>query len=185
MNCNQDIHNEIKEAGLVICAFCNTQIKQYCPAPHVLRCSNQEIISDHEKFTCFHCAQQQGDDLANEYVDFYENMYKIHKKAVYHRKYMYHIENVIRDLTAAYNIQITGAQINQILGKFNEIQKVLPQVNNGRKRMISIKFILRHFFQIMGIQYWDKIPISKSTRTLNANKQYLNQIQSLIGDQLN
>ena len=71
---------------------------------------------------------------------FMKTCIKIHKKSVYHRKY--HIENVIRDLIAAHNIQITRAQINQILGKFNEIQKVLPQVNNGHKRIIRIKFIL-------------------------------------------
>ena len=40
--------------------------------------------------------QYTGYETSTEYVDFYENKYRMKRKSVYHRKY--HINNVLTDL---------------------------------------------------------------------------------------
>lgn len=76
---------------------------------------------------------------------------------MYIRKY--HILNVIDDIAKRNKIQISYNNREKILRIFALINKVLPQVNNGRKRMISIKFILRQIFRVLGIEY-KFIPLS-------------------------
>ena len=49
--------------------------------------------------------------------------------------------------------------------------------------MISINYILRHALQLMGLPY-DKIPISKSKKTLAFYDQYWVKIMTLIGDKI-
>lgn len=56
-------------------------------------CDNKELINDNEKNVCRNCGQVHGYDTVNEFIDFYENMYRIRRKSVYHRKY--HIENTL------------------------------------------------------------------------------------------
>ena len=46
--------------------------------------------------TCVNCSLVDGYDYAEEYFKFYDNMHKIRKKSVYHRKY--HIENVMNSI---------------------------------------------------------------------------------------
>ena len=70
---------------------------------------------------------------------------------MYIRKY--HILNVINDIARKNKIQMNYNNREKILRIFALINKVLPQVNNGRKRMISIKFILRQIFRVLGIEY--------------------------------
>ena len=134
------LHNSLVEDGEISCPFCDQQLQQPDLQTVEACCDNPTFESENGKILCQNCSQLTGEDLIAEYIDFYQDMYKIRKKSIYNQKY--HIENVIRDLTAAHNIQITRAQINQTLGKFNEIQKVLHQVDVGRKRLISIIFIL-------------------------------------------
>ena len=64
-----------------------------------------------------------------------------------------------------------------------EIGKVLNEVNGTRKRMISVNFIMRKIFKMMGIPY-KNIPISKSKKTLAFYNQYWASIMSLIGDKI-
>ena len=66
---------------------------------------------------------------------------------------------------------------------FTEIGNVINEVNGKRKRMISINFIMRRIFKMMGIPY-KKIPISKSKKTLASYERYWNLIISLIGDRM-
>ena len=66
---------------------------------------------------------------------------------------------------------------------FVEIGKILKEVNGTRKRMISVNFIMRMIFKMMGIPY-EKIPISKSKKTLAFYDKYWVSIMSLIGDKI-
>ena len=66
---------------------------------------------------------------------------------------------------------------------FSEIGKILPQINGERKRMISLNFILIQVLRMMGLPF-DKIPISKSKRTLNSYQEYWEKIILLIGDRM-
>ena len=67
-------------------------------------------------------------------------MYKIGRKLVYHRKY--HIENVITNICSKNRITVSRDKINRILKLFDEIERILSQINGKRKRMISINYIL-------------------------------------------
>ena len=66
---------------------------------------------------------------------------------------------------------------------FSEIGKILPQKNSKRKRMISLKFLLRQVLKMMGLPF-NQIQISKSRKTLASYQQYWTQIILLIGDRI-
>ena len=105
---------------------------------------------------------------ANEFVDFYENMHRIRKKSVYHRKY--HILNVMNDIAQKSSVQIGYYNRKKILRIFSLIDQVTPELDTGRKRMISVNFILKQLFDILGIEY-KFIPLTKSKKAL----MYYNQ----------
>ena len=100
---------------------------------------------------------------------------------MYHREY--HINNAITDVKQKYNIEISYHQKCKIDAIFVEIGKIINEVNGTRKRMISINFIMRRIFKMMGIPY-KNIPISKSKKTLAFYDRYWTTIMSLIGDKI-
>ena len=116
-----------------------------------------------------------------EYVNFYENIHRFIRKSVYHREY--HINNILLDIEEKYNIKISNCQKQKIDAIYVEIGKVLNEVNGTRKRMISVNFIMRKIFKMMGIPY-KNIPISKSKKTLAFYNKYWASIMSLIGDKI-
>ena len=120
-----------------------------------------------------------GFDYVKEYVNFHENMYKIHRKSVYHRKY--HIENVINKV----NINISRMRIDRICKVFDEIQKIAPSIDNKRKRIISINFIIRQLLMLyMPRVPYEDIKITKSKKTLKYYDEYWKSIIDLIGDKI-
>jgi len=123
----------------------------------------------------------QGYNYVKEYVDFYKNRHKFLRKSVYHREY--HINNILLDIKEKYHIEISYHQKNKINILFVEIGKILNEVNGTRKRMISVNFIMRRILKMMGMTY-EKIPISKSKKTLAFYDQYWASIMSLIGDKI-
>ena len=66
---------------------------------------------------------------------------------------------------------------------FSEIGKILPQMNGERKRMISLNFIFRQVFRMMGLPF-NKIQISGSKKTLASYQQYWTQMLLIIGDRI-
>lgn len=96
---------------------------------------------DDGKYVCKRCGQVMWDEYTKKYVDFYEEMYKIRRKSVYNRKY--HIENLITDICTTNRIEIARDEINRICKIFDKIDRILPQVNHGQERMISVKFVLQ------------------------------------------
>ena len=114
-------------------------------------------------------------------MDFYNNMYKIRKKSVYHRNY--HIDNVLDNISCENNIQLTHHQRERIYKVFVEIDSVLNEVNDGRKRMISVKYIIKQLFKMLGLPCKD-INVTKSKRTLTYYKQYWKKVQLLIGNRI-
>ena len=99
-----------------------------------------------------------------------ENRHKIRKKSVYHRKY--HIINVMNDIAQKNNIQIGYDNREKILRIFRLIDQNSPEVNIGRKRMISVNFILKQLFDI-------------KLKTLNYYNQWWVQIYDLIKEDIN
>ena len=181
MNCNPEIHNELKESE-VVCPFCNQQIDFVRKPRDDKCCDNQDIINDNGIHVCQTCGVVQGYDYVKEYVDFYENKHRFMRKSVYHREY--HINNCIMNVKKKYNIEISYNQTCKIDRVFTEIGNVINEVNGKRKRMISINFIMRRIFKMMGIPY-KKIPISKSKKTLAFYNQYWVSVMSRIGDKIN
>ena len=131
--------------------------------------------------TCVNCGLVYGYDYVTEYFNFYDNIHKIRKKSVYHRKY--YIENVLDTIFSENNIQLTYHQREQMYKVFVEIDSVLNEVNDGRKRMISIKYVIKESFKMLGFPYKD-INVTKSKSTLTFYKQYWKKVQSLIGDRI-
>ena len=66
-------------------------------------CSNVKLIKD-GYLVCKNCGKVHDCLTANKSVDIYENMRRIRKKSIYHRKY--HILNVITDIAQKNRIQI-------------------------------------------------------------------------------
>ena len=154
MNCNNDIHDELKETE-VVCPFCDLQIDSRKPT-YFTCCNNQNIISDKGMQVCKSCGIVQGYNFSKEFVDFYCNMNRFLRKSVYHREY--HINNILLDIKEKYNIEISNCQKHKIDIIYAEIGKIINEVNGTRKRMISVNFIMRKIFKMMGIPY-KNIPI--------------------------
>ena len=177
MDCEIGIHEAFIELKQNICPFC----KQ--PLEDEKKCDNieeyMEIVIDNGYIVCRNCGVVQGYKTAREYIDFYENRYRMRRKSVYHRKY--HLNNILMDISTKYNMTFSVEQKNKIMRIFSEIGKILPQINGERKRMISLNFILIQVLRMMGLPF-NKIPISESKNTLASYQQYWTQIMLLIGD---
>ena len=158
MNCNLDIHDELINCGELSCPFCDEKLASNEKPKNDLCCDNQDVINKDGMLVCQICGVVQGYNYVKEYVDFYKNRHKFIRKSVYHREY--HINNVLLDIKGKYNIEISNSQKNKIDAIFVEIGKNLDKVNDTRKRMISVNFIIRRILKMMGVPY-EKIPISK------------------------
>ena len=180
MNCNMNIHDDLKENEELICPFCD---KQLTTLPNAVNqcCDEQNMESVNGMNTCVNCGTVHGYYYVTEYFNFYDNIYKVRNKSVYHRKY--HIENVLDSISSDNYIQLTYHQREQIYKVFVEIDSVLNEVNDGCKRMISIKYVIKELFKMLGLPYKD-INVTKSNRTLKYYKKYWKKVQSLIGDRI-
>ena len=178
MSCNFEIHDELKNMEECTCPFCD-QLLVHKAAE--LCCGDQDIEIIDGMNTCINCGLIHSQEYATESFNFYDKMHLIRRKSVYHRKY--HIENVLDSISSKNNIQLTYYQRKCIHKVFIEIDGVLHKVENGRKRMISIKYIIKQLLKMFGLPYKD-ISVTKSKRTLKSYKQYWEKIQSLIGDRI-
>ena len=188
MNCDIELHESLIESGDIVCPFCDQNLEDSDEKPrdrlakYDSCCDCQDIINNDGMIVCQSCGIVQGYETVREYVDFYENKYRIKRKSVYHRKY--HINNTILDIKQKYNIEISYYQKNKIDRVFIEKGKIINEVNIKRKRMININFILRKVLSMLKIPFED-IPISKSKKTLAFYNKYWANIMSLIGDKIN
>ena len=73
--------------------------------------------------------------------------------------------NAMNDIAQKNNIQIGYYNRENILRIFKLIDLFSPEVNIGRGRMISINFILKQLFDILGTEY-KLIPLTRSKTTL-------------------
>ena len=160
MYCNSDIHDYLKESE-VVCPFCDEKIEDSNKKPKDDECcDNQEVITTDGMQVCRSCGIVQGYNIASEYVDFYENRHRFIRKSVYNRKYHVNNNNILK-IQEKYGIELSNSQKNKIDSIYVAIGNVINDVNCTRKRMISINFIMRKIFKMMGIPY-KNIPISKS-----------------------
>ena len=88
--------------------------------------------------------------MKSDYIDFYENLYKIRRKSIYIRKY--HIENSLNNLLLDQGVELTYNQRDRIYKIFEQIGYILPQINENRRRIISIKYILKKILDMMNLK---------------------------------
>ena len=185
MNCNSEIHDELINCGEISCPFCDQKLEDSNEKHRLVKndlcCDNQYLINDDGMLACISCGVVQGYNYVKEYVDFYKNRHRFIRKSVYHREY--YINNAIIDIEQKYNIIISNCQKHKIDAIYVEIGKIINEVNGRRKRMISVNYIMRKIFKMMGIPY-KNIPISKSKKTLAFYNNYWNKIMYLIGDKI-
>ena len=186
MNCNKELHDELINCGEISCPFCDKNLdSNEKPKDRLVKndlcCDNQDVINEDGMLVCQICGVVQGYNYVKEYVDFYKNRHRFIRKSVYHREY--HINNVLLNIEEKYNIKISNCQKHKIDAIYVEIGNIIDQVNGNRKRMISVNFIMRMIFKMMGIPY-KQIPISKSKKTLAFYNQYWAKIMFLIGDKI-
>ena len=136
MNCDIELHEGLIELGDIVCPFCNNELdSNEKPRDHSVKydscCDCQDIINDNGMIVCQSCGIVQGYKMAREYVDFYENRYRMRRKSVYHRKY--HLNNILMDISTKHNITFSVEQKNKIMRIFSEIGDILPQINGERK----------------------------------------------------
>ena len=131
--------------------------------------------------SAINCGLVHGNYYTTESFNFYDKMHLMRRKSIYHRKY--HIQNVLDSISFKHNICSTHKQRKQIHKVFIEMDSVLHEVENGRKRMMSIKYIIKQLFKMLGLPYKD-ISVTKSKRTLKSYEKYWEKIQSLIGDRI-
>ena len=70
-----------------------------------------------------------------------------------------------------------------ILRIFKLIDQLSPEVNFGRRRMISVNFILKQLFDILGIEY-NFIPLTRSKNTLKYYSQWWERVNALIKEDI-
>ena len=185
MRCNTKIHDELKNMGESSCPFCDRLLVEVdkVEVDKLVEscCCEQNMENVNGMNVCINCGSVHGYDYVPEHVDFYENMYKIRRKSVYHRKY--HIENVLNSICYRNRMQLTHDQRNRIYEIFAKIDSVLHEINDGRKRIISIKFILKQLLKMLGLPY-KYINVTKSKKTVRYYEQYWENFQLLIGDRI-
>ena len=188
MRCNEKFHEIIKnETEEQYCPICSQDMdfNDECQIVYLKEydvcCDCQDIIRNFGKFVCRSCGIVQGYEPAREFIDFYDNRHRIRRKSVYHRKY--HINDILMRISMNHKIEISVENKTKIMRIFNEIGGIIPKMESKRKRMISINFILRQVLRMMGLPC-EKIPISKTKKTLNSYQQYWDRIMLLIGDRI-
>ena len=185
MTCNNELHESLIESGEIVCPFCDIKMKDSEEKPQERAnydcCDCQDIINNSGMVVCKNCGIVQGYETSTEYVDFYENKYRMKRKSVYHRKY--HINNVLMDISKRYRITYSVDQKNKIMRIFSVIGKIIPQVSETRKRMISVNFILAKILKMMKLSH-SYVKVTKSKRTKATYQYYWNQIILLIGDKI-
>ena len=168
------IHEAFIELKQNICPFCKQPLEdeKKCDIiieEYYLCCDCQEIVINNGYIVCKNCGIVQGYKKAKEFINFYENLYRIRRKSIYHRKY--HLNNILMEMSLKQNIKFSIEQRNTILRIFYEIGVILDQIKGVRKRMISLSFILVQVLRMMDLPF-NKIQISKSKRTLNSYQEY-------------
>lgn len=180
MDCNTELHDELKKMMEVMCPICDKPIAEVNKADE-LCCSECDMRNVNGMNTCVNCGLVHSCDYVMEYFNFYNNMHRIRTKSVYNRKY--HIDNTLFKISRNNNIELNNNQREKIYKVFIEIDNVINEVNNGRKRMISIKYVLMELFKILGLPYKD-VYVKKSKRTIKYYEKYWQKVQSLLGDRI-
>ena len=178
--CDNNIHNVLIENDEQICPFCNVSLFNNVKISY--NCCDLQLLEDINGISvCINCGIVHDCISKSDFLNFYENIFKITRKSIYFRKY--HIKKIIDNLLYKNLVQLTVIQIEKILKIFNLFDKIINDINVNRKRIISINYLLIKIFNMMDIEH--KIIIKKSKQTLCFYNDYWAKILDSIGDQIN
>ena len=81
MDCNSQIHDELKSTGECNFPFCDEQLAE---VEKVIEpcCSEQNMETVKGMNTFVNCGLVHGYDYVPDYFNFHENMYKIRRKSI-------------------------------------------------------------------------------------------------------
>ena len=144
-------------------------------------CESQNLRNMECQLTCVACGQVVGEDYKTEYINFHANLFKIYKKTVYNRKY--HLSHTLDKIILKNKIEISCSTNFKIHKIFVEINKILPQINGKRKRIISLKYLLHRILQLMKIDS-SQIELTKSKKTMKLYNVYWDKIMDIIGPEI-
>ena len=92
MNCEIGIHEAFIELKQSVCPFCKQPLedekKRDNTDEYYFCCDRREIVIDNGQIICRNCGIVQGYKKAKEFINFYENLYRIRRKSII-------IENII------------------------------------------------------------------------------------------
>ena len=86
MDCNFQIHDELKNMGDSTCPFCDRLLVEFHKVVESC-CGEQDTETANGMNICVNCGLVHGYDYVTEYFNFYDNMHRIRRKSVYNRKY--------------------------------------------------------------------------------------------------
>ena len=145
------------------------------------KCSNCEnrtsFTIDYGYKICDECGVANGHVLG-----FYDNkdFDRLHyrKKSVYQRKYYY--EKKVNKISK--RINLTNEQKNELYSKLMEIDNHIMEILNkeyNRKRMISISFLIKKFWEEMGGESSKLVYLKISPQTLDSYENWWDSYKSL------
>jgi len=108
---------------------------------------------------CTNCGLHYGYGYATEYINFFENKYKIYRKSVYKRKY--HIDNMLFKFGLDYD------EHTKFLEYFKKVEIIKAP---NKKRSIKFDFIFMKIFEMMKLP--DKAKICKVVKSKCIIKRY-------------
>ena len=146
--CNKEVYELLIQEGQVNCIFCNRQIQDPGKPRRYFCCDSMRLIKD-DFIVCKNCGQVHDEYFSPEYIDFYENRYRMKRKSIYYRKS--HIINTMNDVAQKNNIQIGHYNRENIL-RILQLSDRIERPDVGRKRLNSVNFIIKQLFDILRIE---------------------------------
>ena len=138
--CDKTIHDELIYMEESDCPFCSEVLVKGNISSDL--CCEKQVLCDIDGIlVCISCGMVYECITKCDYIDFYENMFRIRRKSVYIRKY--HIEKIVNDLLFGKNVELTHNQRTKVYKIFKLIGLVTNQINENRKRIISVKYLLK------------------------------------------
>ncbi len=168
------IHAELIAQGELVCFMCDqkliplTDLKDLIDANSTNNeicnnCDNSSLIRFDEMIVCNECGCVD-DYLMVLDAELYDRN-PIRKRSIYRSKY--HIQNILNELSKKHQIQVP-VRIQLLICRVIELIRSSKEIMQDRKRIISIKYIIRQIFKIAGLVY-DFIP---RTRCKITRKKY-------------
>ena len=149
MMCKKEVHELLIQEDYVTCVFCNKQIQDPGKPERDFCCDSMRLIKDNF-LVCKNCGQVHDYLTADEYIDFYENRYRIKRKSIYYRK-CHMINTHINDIAQKNNIQLDyydRESILRIFQLFTALNKIID-----KRLLIFITNEVIKYYNFLGITF--------------------------------